>query len=383
MHPDKNRLEELLALFQSLVRSQSGDERIQLDYEWAWRFRGGESEFHLGASVMIHGNEVGPLEGLLDIMEALSHGRLHFPGTFTCFIGNPEAGRLGQRFVDVDLNRVFDAKHLDQAEVSSHEVRRVQKLIPLLDEFDLYIDFHQTVLDSTQPFYISQWQIEDWRWMRLMGGAQVWVTRDPKRAGGGLKCADEYVRQRGKPSVALELGALGFSAKARSGVWRSLSRVANAISELHQGEADLASLAMSQPDLQFYETHTRYLFDDPALKLAPGWVNFAPVEQGQLLTSPPSNLQSSPPHAQDVDGSSSTSSMSQSSSSETAETLEAQDNGVAPEPWARHAATSGALLFPKYPPRDERGLALDPRPKELCRIIRRLDGHPLDLWEED
>ena len=361
---DKDRLEELLTLFQSLVRNQRGDERIKLDYEWAWRFRGGDSDFHLGASVMIHGNEVGPLEGLLDIMEALSHGRISFPGTFTCFIGNPEAGRLGRRFVDVDLNRVFDAKYLNDTDVVSHEGRRVQKLMPLLDELDLYIDFHQTVLDSTQPFYISQWNLEDWRWMRLMGGASVWVTRNPKRQGGGLKCADEYVRQRGHPSVALELGALGFSAKARSGVWRSLSRVMNAIAELQRGDSDLAELAMSQPDLQFYETHTRYTFDHPALSLTPGWVNFAPVERGEPLTT-----SSSVDHDLNADD----------QYTESTESTESTDSSLS----VRYAEVSGAILFPKYPPRDHQGLAIDPRPKEICRIIRPLDGHPLELWGEE
>ena len=364
---EKDRLEELLTLFQSLVRSQRGDERIKLDYEWAWRFRGGDSDFHLGASVMIHGNEVGPLEGLLDIMESLAHGKISFPGTFTCFIGNPEAGRLGRRFVDVDLNRIFDAQYLSDTEVMSHEVRRVQKLIPLLDEFDLYIDFHQTVLDSTQPFYISQWNVKDWQWMRLMGGASIWVTRDPKSQGGGLKCADEYVRQRNRPSVALELGALGFSAKARSGVWRSLSRVMNAISELQKDNTDLVNLAMSQPDLQFYETHTRYTFDHPALSLAPGWVNFSPVEQGECLTSPPADQDHFDSENPD----------------DTQPSNSGVDLKIDPNSWVRLAEISGAILFPKYPPRDHQGLAIDPRPKEICRIIRPLDVHPLDLWGED
>ena len=354
-------LEEQLERFQNLVQQLSSDERVALDYEWAWRFKGGESGLHLGASVMIHGNEVGPLVGLLDIMESLASGRLSFPGTFTCFIGNPEAARLQRRFVDIDLNRVFEVSSLEEGEVIPHEVRRAQKLIKLLNSFDLYIDFHQTILDSAQPFYISPWSEEAWRWMRLMGGAKVWVTRDPSRGGGGLKCADEYVRRRGQPSVALELGALGFSAQARSGVWRSLSRALNAINELSQGTSDLMSLAESQPELTFYETRTRYPFDDAALTLKPGWVNFSPVRRGALLTEDSSG----PDIAVEVP-------------SEHAADHETHADEASP--LARYASESGALLFPKYPPRDDQGRALDPRPAELCRIVTPLKGHPLDLW---
>jgi len=313
--------------------------------DWVWRYEGG-GRFHMGASVMIHGDEVGPLLGLLDVIEALEQGRLPFVGRFTCFLGNPRAAARCVRFTEEDLNRCFKEPHPspDSGAELSYEVARAQALSPLLDELDLYLDFHQTILPVAQPFYICPWSVTGWRWARLMGGAQAWVTRHPQRGGGGLACADAVVAKRGKPSLALELGALGFQPEARAAVWRSLSRAFNAINSLYPSggrlpELSLEQLAERQPDLSFYETGERFSFSDPMMQLSPGWVNFSPVQAGQLLSDP--------------------------------------EHG----PLIMSPAT-GALLFPKYPPRDDEGAALDPRPSELFRVVRPLSAHPTELWPD-
>jgi hypothetical protein len=207
--------------------------------------------------------------------------------------------------------------------------------LPLLDQFDLYVDFHQTILPVVHPFYICPWQIDGWHWMRIMGGATQWVTRNPNIGGGGLACADEYVRQKGKPSVALELGALGFRPDVRAAVWRTLSHIFNAVHSIRTGSV-LSDLAQSKPDLKFYETRYRCVFNDPMMTLKSGFKNFQSVEAGTPLSP--------------------------------------EDKPMITAP------ISGALLFPKYPTRDHNGMALDPVPKELFRIISPLDQHPLEMW---
>ena len=329
-------LEIYLESFSHFVDSQSEMVKQSLNYEWAWQYDGGESDYQTVVSVMIHGNEVGPLEGLLDIMDALDSGKLRYAGKLICLIGNPEAARLNQRFVDVDLNRVFDPHH---TQTDLHEEKRAQSLIPLLNRADLYIDFHQTILESTQPFYICPFNEQTWQWMRLMGGAKVWVTRHINHGGGGLKCADEYVRQRGKASITLELGAAGFSAKSRAGVWKSLNRAINAINQIQAKKSTLYEMSQGEPELQFYETEHRYNFSNPKMSLKEGLVNFQPVSAGETLS------------------------------------LDGSEVSI-------HAPIDGILLFPKYPRRDESGVALSPRPTELYRIISLLNDHPLTLWPD-
>jgi hypothetical protein len=49
-------------------------------------------------------------------------------------------------------------------------------------------------------------------------------------------------------------------------------------------------------------------------------------------------------------------------------------------PFVLQAALDGAILFPKYPPKDSEGRALSPLPKKLYHIVSLLSEHPIDLW---
>ena len=394
-------LKEYLTSFTQFVEArQSQVERsTTADDPWLWTYDGGKSSFHLVVSVMIHGNEVGPLEGLLDIMDALDSGKLKYHGRLSCFIGNPKAARANRRFLDIDLNRIFDKDLVnskidqvkdqidsgDRSATSSlpYEIQRVSEIFAILDQADLYIDFHQTIIDSSQAFYICPFSEEAWHWARILGGAKVWVTRHPQYVSGGLKCADEYVRQQGKASLALELGAAGFSAKARAGVWKSLNRAISAINRLSEGNlpqvstseqlgcigpgkcinedtetsflfsgdlkdddsarneqscVSLESLAADQPELTFYETSYRCSFEQSDYTLKSGLVNFQAVQKNEQVS----------------------------------------ENNTPP----LQTPLTGVLLFPKYPERDDQGHVLEPRPKEIYRIVSLLTAHPRELWPD-
>ncbi len=352
---DRETLEEYLANFTQFVDAQEQSDGTQpiIQDQWLWSYEGGKSSFHLVVSVMIHGNEIGPLEGLLDVMDALNSGKIKYDGRLSCFIGNPKAARLNQRFLDIDLNRVFDSnllqneinklENVDEPTKIPHEIQRAQNLLPILDQADLYIDFHQTILESSQPFYICPFSEEAWHWARILGGAKAWVTRHPAQLSGGLKCADEYVRQKGKAALALELGKAGFSAKARAGVWKSLNRALSAINQLSQDSQAsqnllLESLAQTEPELEFYQTSFRCEFKQADFKLKAGLINFQSVQEHEQLSEEDSPL------------------------------LLAQE--------------AGALLFPKYPARDDNGLAIEPKPKELYRMVSLLSSHPKEIWPD-
>ena len=170
-----------------------------------------------------------------------------------------------------------------------------------------------------------------------MEGAKDWITRHPSHQSGGFLCADEYVRQQGKVSCALELGALGFSQQAHDGVYRSLSRVYNTLDRIHMQGEDLQQIAHQYEDLSFYQTTHRIKFDDAYLQLKEGILNFDAVQQGEVLSS-------------------------------------AQSSKVLQAP------ADGAVLFPKYPSRDEDGKVNVSLPKEIYRIVSLLPGHPKEIW---
>ncbi len=300
------------------------------DYGRAHHHQGGAHDTHLVFGSMIHGDEVGSLPAFVRVMSELASGELIFGGRATFFLGNPEAGLAGARFLESDLNRVFVEEPPD-----THEGRRARQLKPILDTADVFLDLHQTILQTAQPFYISPFQEEGWRWARYLAGARVWVTRHPGMAfSSGTMCADEYVRVRGKPGITLELSEKGFGNGGEERAYRVLRRALELADAIAQGAA-LAVLAAECQELEFLHTVHREPFASEELGLEPGWVNFRPIQTGERLSA-----------------------------------------GGTPE---LVAPEDGYVLFPKYPPRVQ-GQYKRPLPGEIYRIVQPLSDHPTRLY---
>lgn len=329
MSAHTQKLESVLGRFTQASRRPDGA------YLWSHHHDGGQHDSHLVFSSLIHGNEVGPLEGLVRVVEALSDGSLTYGGRVTLFVGNPEAARENRRFLESDLNRVFGPSSAGD----SHEERRARELMPLLDQADVYLDFHQTLKPTRSEFYIFPWSVKAGLWVRALAGAEVWVTRNPGQAfSPGMMCADEYARAQGKPGITLELGEKGWRESAAATAQRVMEDALALADDLVAGTRTLEQAAEAQPAVTFVETAMRQRFTDPLMTLRDGLMNFDLVDEGELLSAPGT-----------------------------------------PE---LRAPQSGALLFPKYPPRDDAGAAVDPRPKEIYRIVAPVSGDPEVLWAE-
>jgi len=295
---------------------------------------GGRHGTHILFGSMVHGNEVGSLPAVVRVMEELASGSLRFGGRASFFVGNAEAGLANQRFLEADLNRVFTPEPGD-----THEGRRAAQLMPLMDSADVFIDFHQTILATREPFYIFPWGWEGYLWVRAMAAASSWVTRPPGAAfSSGTCCADEYVRLQGRPGITVELSEKGFGSGAEERAYRAIRRVLEIADSVAEGSTSLEDEAMREPELTFYQTVHREKFASNDHGLADGWVNFTPVEEGQAL-----HREGAP---------------------------------------AMVAPTSGMVLFPKYPPVVD-GEYKKPLPGEIYRIVQPVDGHPKDLWSEE
>jgi succinylglutamate desuccinylase len=291
----------------------------------------GSGGAHLVIGSVVHGDEVGSLPAVIRVMEAIDAGALTVPGRLTIFLGNPEAALAGRRFLETDLNRMFVPEPPDTL-----EGRRSRVLRRVLDDADVFIDLHQTILPTTQPFWIFPFQIPGWRWARALGTASVWVTRHPEQ-NFSLEgcCADEYVRLAGKPGITIELSQRGLRPEAEARAWATITRALQIAAALADG-APFGPLAEASPEITFYETAHREPFHSGALALRPGLANFLPVEAGELMSA----------------------------------------EGT-PE---IRAPYGGCILFPKYPPRGADGQYTGPLPGEIYRVIRPLAAHPLDLY---
>ncbi len=318
------RLQSLLAQFTAAAKPTIHD------YRWSHHHDGKRHDTHIVFGCMVHGDEHGSLPAIVALVEALNNGSLDFGGRLSVFIGNPEAGLENVRYLEADLNRVFlDTGH------GRHEDLRARQLMPILEHADVFIDFHQTILETQHPFYIFPWNKTGWHWARAVSTCDTWVTRDPSHGfSSGSKCGDEYVVDRGRTGITLELSAKGFNDRAEALCWQTICNTLALADTIHAGDT-IATLAGKKPDLQFYQTTFAQRFDSPQLALKPGLVNFQAVTRGQKL-----HTASSP---------------------------------------AITVPADGMLLFPKYPNRVEDDVSKS-RPNEIYRLINKMKVHPQSLW---
>ncbi len=274
---------------------------------------------HIVFGTMVHGDETGSLPAAVTLARELASGSQPFVGRVTLFVGNPAAGLHGVRFMEADLNRVF----VDNA-ADTLEHRRSIELRRILDTADLFIDFHQTIEPTDSPFYIFPWSADGEAWVRALGAAPRWVTRAPGQSfSAGTCCADEYVRHRGRPALTVELSQQGIRPEAERLALKTMRRTLSVTQR---------SLPLDGPLPSCLQTAFSQRFTDPAMRLRAGLRNFEAVSKGDVL---------SPPHTP-----------------------------------ALICPCDGLLLFPKYPPRDTHGHATSPRPGEIYRVLRPIDGPP-------
>jgi len=293
---------------------------------------GGVHGTHLVFGAMVHGNEVGSLPAVVAVARALADGSLSYGGKVTFFLGNVEAGLQDERFLDSDLNRVFVDDPPDD-----HEGRRACDLKAILDDADVFLDLHQTILPSEHRFWIAPFQTEAWHWVRALQATPMWVTRSPGTAfSSGTMCADEYVRNRRRPGITLELGAKGFGHGAEEVAEATIRRALAMADAIAAGRTTLQAEADARPELTFLQTVHREPFADDALALREGIVNFTEVRAGDAL-----HAEGHPPLIAPMDG------------------------------W---------LLFPKFPPRTADGTYKQPLPGEIYRIVAPLQGHPTEVF---
>ncbi|MCB9681188.1 MAG: succinylglutamate desuccinylase/aspartoacylase family protein [Alphaproteobacteria bacterium] len=303
------------------------------NYSRAHHHDGGVHGFHLVFGSMVHGDEVGSLPAMVRVLQELADGTRTYGGRATFFVGNPEAGREGQRFLESDLNRVFMDNPPD-----THEGRRARLLRPILDTADVFLDLHQTIEPTRHAFYIFPFQEQGWLWARALGTTPMWVTRHPGTAfTTGAMCADEYVRALGRPGITIELSEKGFGHGGEDRAYQAITAALALADAVDAGTTTLRAAAEAQPELTFLETVHRERFVDDTLALRPGIVNFDTVRAGDVVSA---------------DG--------------TPELVVPKD---------------GMILFPKYPPRVD-GTYKRPLPGEIYRVVAPLQGHPLELYAD-
>ncbi|WP_426416474.1 succinylglutamate desuccinylase [Aestuariirhabdus sp. LZHN29] len=111
-----------------------------------------EATTSLVLSAGVHGNETAPIELIERLLQQLFDGHLQLHVRLLLILGNPPAMRCAERFVDTNLNRLFNPEPLDG---SGYEHKRARQLMSHLDHFfctasgaRLHYDLHTAIRDS-------------------------------------------------------------------------------------------------------------------------------------------------------------------------------------------------------------------------------------------
>lgn len=130
-------------------------------------------------SVGIHGNETAPIDLIGATLARLEAGLLRLGAPVLVILGNLAAIRAGTRFVETNLNRLFQ-RDLDSA---GDEADRTRTLMAAVDAFyerhatrpRLHYDLHTAIRDSRYPRFVvdpfadTQTQYRQWQWLAGAG----------------------------------------------------------------------------------------------------------------------------------------------------------------------------------------------------------------------
>ncbi|WP_397449181.1 succinylglutamate desuccinylase [Pseudomonas sp. NA-150] len=114
-------------------------------------------------SAGIHGNETAPIELLDQLLHDIARGDLKPRARILFLFGNPEAIRRGERYIEQDVNRLFNGRH---EQTSGFEALRACELERLADSFfslpdryRVHYDLHTAIRGSK----IEQFALYPWK----------------------------------------------------------------------------------------------------------------------------------------------------------------------------------------------------------------------------
>lgn len=146
----------------------------------------------------VHGNEVAGPRAIARLLPGLHliRGRVTFVP-----VANPLAHARGVRFVDVNLNRVFDE---DAADAGTYEGRLAARLMPIMREADVFLDLHSTLKPAPPFAVVGRDDPATLALARAVGTAEV--VAETFHAKHPYNLSFLYAARHGASSILVECG---------------------------------------------------------------------------------------------------------------------------------------------------------------------------------
>ena len=238
-------------------------------------------------SVGIHGNETAPVEVVCAIVADIAAGRLLLARRVLLQFGNPTALQAGERYLDYDLNRLFDGAGSRQA--GSREAVRAVELEQAARAFfaastgdRLHLDLHTAIRGSVFERFAIQPYLHERPPLRARLGwlAQAGIEAVLLHSAPSATYSYFTSRRLGADALTLELGKarpFGCNDLQRfAGIDRALRDLLGGRSDGRAAESALPPLFRASYDIVKYSEAFR-------LHLADAVENFTPLHPGQLI----------------------------------------------------------------------------------------------------
>jgi succinylglutamate desuccinylase len=114
-------------------------------------------------SAGIHGNETAPIELLDQLIRSIARSELQPRARILFLFGNPEAMRRGERYVEQDVNRLFNGRHEQSGGSEALRACELERLaatfFSIADRYRLHYDLHTAIRGSK----IEQFALYPWK----------------------------------------------------------------------------------------------------------------------------------------------------------------------------------------------------------------------------
>lgn len=247
-----------------------------------------DSGLDLLLSAGIHGNETAPIELLDRLLRGIARNELHPAARILFLFGNPEAMRRGERYVEQDINRLFNGRHEQSSGIEAIRACDLEHLAATFfgknsGRTRLHYDLHTAIRGSK----IEQFALYPWREGRAHSRREL-----ARLSAAGI----EAVLLQNKPSITFsaftysQLDAEAFTlelGKARAfgqNELVNLDLLENGLHALIEGR-DMAPPEQSLDGLQLFAVAREIIkhSDSFQLHLPADIENFSELEPGYLL----------------------------------------------------------------------------------------------------
>jgi succinylglutamate desuccinylase len=301
---------DLIDKFESAIKAvtDSGWMQSKTWAEGIWQLRPpqGRVAARFMISLVVHGDETGPVQIVLNLLAAWQQLGASPPVELTVVLGNLEAWSLGKRYVEQDMNRLFAAQ---APQASTTDARRALVLRQTLEKMRLHaadlpsiplihFDLHSTIRPSLKPTFAmvpapaaaapdAAWL----SWLTQQSGLDALVLTSDQAS-----TLSAYTARHGAWSCTVELGQVGAAPAADSPHSKVVEPVfAQALADWVLGPQRLCGpgtpvfiaptkTPQRHPADIFRVTHEVIRSSDTfELLLPPETCNFSPLEPGQLV----------------------------------------------------------------------------------------------------